>query len=66
VRSFAGPEGDYVVVMMSNLGYRYADPRSAEAAQPLCDDDPANDVGVCYTEKFAALGASIDAILRRR
>jgi hypothetical protein len=66
VRSFAGPEGDYVVVMMSNLGYRYADRRQAEATQPVCDDDPANDVGVCYTERFAALGASIDAILRRR
>ena len=66
VKSFAGPEGDYVVVMMSNLGYRYADRRQAEATQPVCDDDPTNDVGVCYTEKFAGLGASIDAILRRR
>lgn len=66
VRSFAGAEGDYIVVMMSNLGYRYGDRRQAEATQPVCDDDPANDVGVCYTERFAALGASIDAILRRR
>ncbi|MEW6476540.1 MAG: serine hydrolase [Actinomycetota bacterium] len=66
VRSFAGPGGDYIVVMMSNLGYRYADPRQADVTQPVCDDDPSDDVGVCYTEKFAALGASIDAILRRR
>jgi hypothetical protein len=76
VRSFEGrdrargsggvPQGSYVVVMMSNLGYRYADARQADAAQPVCDDEPADDVGVCYTEKFAALGASIDAILRRR
>jgi hypothetical protein len=66
VRAFAGPEGDYIVVMMSNLGYRYADRRQGDVTQPVCDDDPANDVGVCYTEKFAGLGASIDAILRRR
>ena len=66
VRSFGRPRGDYIVVMFSNLGYRYADRRQADAAQPVCDDDPANDRGVCYTEKFAALGASIDAILRRR
>jgi hypothetical protein len=66
VRSFDGADGDYIVVIMSNLGYRYADRRQGEATQPVCDDDPANDVGVCYTEKFAGLGASIDAILRRR
>jgi hypothetical protein len=66
VRSFAGPEGDYIVVMMSNLGYRYADARQAAVTQPVCGDDPGQDDGVCYTEKFAALGASIDAILRRR
>ena len=66
VRSFAGPRGDYIVVMMSNLGYRYADPRQAEVTSPVCSDDPAKDVGVCYTEKFAALGSAVDAILRRR
>jgi hypothetical protein len=76
VRSFAGPEGargsgdvpqgDYIVVMMSNLGYRYADARQAEVTQPVCDDDPGQDDGVCYTEKFAGLGAAVDAILRRR
>jgi hypothetical protein len=66
VRSFAGPDGNYVVVVMSNLGYRYTDPRQADATSPVCGDDPAKDVGVCYTEKFAALGSAIDAILRRR
>jgi hypothetical protein len=66
VRSFAGPRGDYIVVMMSNLGYRYADQRQAGVTQPVCGDDPGQDQGVCYTEKFAALGRSIDAILRRR
>ena len=66
VRSFAGPKGDYIVVMMSNLGYRYTDPRQRDVESPVCSDDPAKDVGVCYTEKFAALGSAIDAILRRR
>ncbi|HEV7865562.1 MAG TPA: serine hydrolase [Acidimicrobiia bacterium] len=66
VRSFSGPSGDYIVVMMSNLGYRYGDPAQAAVAKPVCGDDPGNDDGVCYTEKFAALGRSVDAILRRR
>jgi hypothetical protein len=76
VRSFAGPEGargsggvpqgDYIVVVMSNLGYRYSDPRQRDVESPVCSDNPAKDVGVCYTEKFAALGSAIDAILRRR
>jgi hypothetical protein len=66
VRSFAGPRGDYIVVMMSNLGYRYADPRQAGVTEPVCGDDPAADRGVCYTEKFAGLGRAVDAILRRR
>jgi hypothetical protein len=56
----------YIVVMMSNLGYRYADSRQADVTQPVCGDDPGNDLGVCYTEKFAALGSAVDAILRRR
>ena len=59
------------MVVFSNLGYRYADRRAADAAspsdgKPVCGDDPAQDQGVCYTEKFAGLGRSIDAILRRR
>lgn len=66
VRSFRGPEGAYVVVMMSNLGYRYADPRQASTDRPICGDDPALDRGVCYTEKFAGLGRAVDVILRRR
>jgi hypothetical protein len=66
VRSFDGPDGDYIVVMMSNLGYRYADARQAKATRPVCGDDPGQDEGVCYTEKFAALGRSVDDILRRR
>jgi hypothetical protein len=52
--------------MMSNLGYRYSDPRQAAVTQPVCDDDPGQDDGVCYTEKFAGLGRSVDDILRRR
>jgi hypothetical protein len=66
VRAFDGPEGDYIVVMMSNLGYRYSDPRQASVTRPVCGDDPGQDQGVCYTEKFAALGRSVDDIVRRR
>ena len=60
------PQGDYIVVVMSNLGYRYADPRQASPPRPVCGDDPAQDQGVCYTEKFAGLGRAVDSILRRR
>lgn len=68
VRSFreGGPQGDYIVVVMSNLGYRYTDPRQGAPERPVCGDDPALDLGVCYTEKFAGLGRAVDAILRRR
>jgi len=65
VRSRNGEDGDYIVVMMSNLGYRYTDPRQAGATKPVCSDDPAQDTGVCYTEKFAALGRAVDDIVRR-
>jgi hypothetical protein len=66
VRPLPGEDGDgYVVVMLSNLGYRYADPRQAGVTKPVCGDDPAKDRGVCYTEKFAALGRAVDDILRR-
>ena len=51
---------------MSNLGYRYADPRQASPPRPICGDDPAQDQGVCYTEKFAGLGRAVDSIVRRR
>jgi hypothetical protein len=66
VRSLNGEDGDYVIVMMSNLGYRYSDPRQAGVTKPVCGDDPAQDQGVCYTEKFAGLGRAVDDIVRRR
>jgi hypothetical protein len=64
--SRGGRDGDYIIVMFSNLGYRYADPAQASVDRPVCTDDPALDRGVCYTEKFAGLGAAVDDILRRR
>lgn len=58
--------GDYIVAVFSNLGYRYSDDRQASVGEPVCKDEPALDRGVCYTEKFAGLGAALDDILRRR
>jgi Beta-lactamase enzyme family len=67
VRPLPGENGtSYILVMMSNLGYRYTDARQAAVSQPVCGDDPGQDDGVCYTEKFAGLGRSVDDILRRR
>ncbi|HTC81361.1 MAG TPA: hypothetical protein VK848_07495, partial [Acidimicrobiia bacterium] len=64
VHSLPGhPERHAIVVMLANLGYRYADPRFAAAARAPCTDPG---VGVCYTEKFAGLGRAVDDILRRR
>jgi hypothetical protein len=53
------PERHFIVVMLSNLGYRYADARFAGAGQAPCTD-PA---GVCYTEKFAGLGRAIASLV---
>jgi hypothetical protein len=67
VRPLEDEDGhSYIVVMMSNLGYRYNDARQADVTKPVCGDDPGQDDGVCYTEKFAGLGWAVDDILRRR
>ena len=67
VRPLEDEDGNsYIVVMMSNLGYRYSDARQAGVTSPVCGDDPGQDDGVCYTERFAGLGRAVDDILRRR
>jgi hypothetical protein len=60
VRSLPGaPPRRYVVALLSNLGYRYADERFATSPALPCFG-----VGVCYTEKIAQLGKLIDDLLR--
>ncbi len=49
----------YIIVMLSNLGYRYNDPGYAEAATNPCFDP-----GVCYTTKMAVLGRTVDDFLK--
>jgi hypothetical protein len=53
------PERHYIIVMLSNLGYRYADPRYASATVNPCFDP-----GVCYTQKFPVIARTIDNALR--
>jgi hypothetical protein len=48
----------YIVSFFSNLGYRYTDADKASEA------DPCRDLGICYTQRIAALGAAIDTALR--
>jgi hypothetical protein len=48
----------YIVSFFSNLGYRYTDADKASFA------DPCHDLGICYTQRIAALGAAIDGALR--
>jgi len=47
----------YVIAFFSNLGYRYTDADKAAVA------DPCRDLGICYTQRIAGLGAAIDAAL---
>ena len=47
----------YVVALLSDLGYRDADPRFAGARRPPCLD-PA--IGVCFSERIARIGALVD------
>jgi beta-lactamase class A len=62
VRSLPGaPPRRYVVALLSNLGYRYADERFATSPALPCFG-----VGVCYTEKIGQLGRRIDDLLRGR
>ena len=49
------PPRHFIVAMLSNLGYRYADARFARAKRAPCADPD----GVCYTEKFAGLGRAV-------
>jgi hypothetical protein len=59
VESLPGePERTYIIVMLSNLGYRYNDAEYASATVNPCFDP-----GVCYSKKFAVLGATIDEYL---
>ena len=48
----------YIVSFFSNLGYRYTD------ADKASDADPCRNLGICYTQRIAALGSAIDAALR--
>lgn len=47
-------ERSYVIVVLSDLGYRYADLRNAGATTLPCSVD------VCYSEAFARLGRAVD------
>jgi hypothetical protein len=52
------PERHAIVVMLANVGYRYADPGFAAATKAPCANP-----GVCYTEKFARLGRALTSIV---
>ena len=61
VKAVAGQDGrHYIVAAFANLGYRYSD-----ASQADSPDLPCFVSGVCYTEKFAILGKSIDDLMRK-
>jgi len=48
----------YIISFFSNLGHRYTDTDKAS------DPDPCRNLGICYTQRIAALGAAIDTALR--
>jgi CubicO group peptidase (beta-lactamase class C family) len=62
VTALPGQDGRrYIVVVFTNVGYRYSD-----ASQAATDGFPCfTGLGICYPEKFAQLGRSIDDLMRR-
>lgn len=60
VKALGGQDGrQYIVTAFTNLGYRYSDASQADSPGKPCFNS-----GVCYTEKFAILGKSIDDLMR--
>jgi hypothetical protein len=47
----------YIIAFFSNLGHRYTDADKASGPNP-CEE-----LGICYTQRIAALGAAVDAAL---
>ncbi|MBZ4421521.1 class A beta-lactamase-related serine hydrolase [Myxococcus sp. RHST-1-4] len=58
----------YIVVFLSNLGYRYYDAAVASAADPSKGEDgfPSVSTKISYTQRIPALGRRIDALMRER
>ncbi len=69
VRSVPGqPERQYIVVFLSNLGYRYYDAAVADAADPSKGEDgfPYVSTKISYTQRIPALGRRIDTLMKER
>ncbi|MFT3767710.1 MAG: serine hydrolase [Minicystis sp.] len=47
----------YIITFFSNLGHRYTD------ADKASGPDPCHDLGICYTQRIASLGAAIDGVI---
>jgi hypothetical protein len=61
VRGLEGHERHYVIALTSNLGFRYTDRALSERYSLPCFR-----VGLCYTQRIATLGRTLDAWLRER
>ncbi|MFP2930831.1 serine hydrolase [Pyxidicoccus sp. 3LG] len=69
IRSLPGaPWRRYIVVFLSNLGYRYYDASVASAADPSKGEDgfPYVSTKVSYTQRIPALGRRIDTLMKER
>jgi hypothetical protein len=69
VRALPGaPERRYIVVFLSNLGYRYYDAAVASAADPSKGEDgfPYVSTKVSYPQRIPALGRRIDTLMKER
>jgi hypothetical protein len=69
VRSLPGASRrHYIVVFLSNLGYRYYDAAVASAADPSKGEDgfPYVSTKISYTQRIPALGRRIDALMKER
>jgi hypothetical protein len=69
VRALPGkPWRRYIVVLLSNLGYRYYDAAVADAADLAKGEDgfPSVSTRIGYTQRIPALGRRIDTLMRER
>ncbi len=69
VRPLPGkPWRRYIVVLLSNLGYRYYDAAVADAADPAKGEDgfPYVSTRISYTQRIPALGRRIDTLMKER
>jgi hypothetical protein len=69
VRELPGkPRRHYIIVLLSNLGFRYYDDAVASFLKPDKGEDgyPNTATGISYTQRIPALGQALDTQMKQR